>query len=137
MHLATFKSITVAWVLTQSAAFVANVIFHTEGHFPKMTIALFALGLGLAAIAGFGIGVVAYVTLQAISRANRGFQKAEFLSPWQLLMMATVSIVGGTFALSSLNAVYEDGNVILFVLMASLSTVAFMRSVRATQPNSA
>jgi ABC-type transport system involved in cytochrome c biogenesis permease subunit len=94
-----------------------------------MDMALFALGVGMAAIVGFGIGVVSYVALHAIARITRGLQKSEFLSPWQLVIIALVSIIGGTFSLATLNAVFQDANAFLFVLMGILSTLAFTRSV--------
>ena len=117
-----------AWLLAQAAAFAVTVLFNSEGHFPKMDMALFALGVGMAAIVGFGIGVVSYVALHAIARITRGLQKSEFLSPWQLVIIALVSIIGGTFSLATLNAVFQDANAFLFVLMGILSTLAFTRS---------
>lgn len=134
MHVATFKSITLAWSLAQTAAFATSLVFQPKGHYPSMDIALVALGVGMAAIAGFGIGVVAYVALQVIARINFGFQKREVLYPWQLTIMACTSIIGGTFVLSALNAVFQEGNAFLFALMAVLSSIAFTRSVASVPP---
>jgi ABC-type polysaccharide/polyol phosphate export permease len=137
LQLATFRSISLAWLLAQVAAFSLTVIFNSEGHFPKMDMALFALGVGIAALVGFGIGVVAYVALHAIARVTRGIQKSEYLGPWQLVIMAMVSIIGGTFSLATLNAVFQDANAFLFVLMGILSTFVFTRSVTAGQRTAA
>jgi len=59
------------------------------------------------------------------------------LGPWQLVIMAMVSIIGGTFSLATLNAVFQDANAFLFVLMGILSTFVFTRSVTAGQRTAA
>jgi chromate transport protein ChrA len=129
VKLASFRSITLAWILVQSAAFALSVAIQPQGHFSSMTIGLFILGLGMAAIAGLGVGVVSFVLLQTVSRLNRGFQRTEFLTPWQLAVMAMVTIIGGTFILGFANQVFQDGNVLLFILMGILAMIAFSRSV--------
>jgi hypothetical protein len=126
---ASFTRVTSTWMFVQSLAFISVLVISPVGHYPAADAALVALGLGLAGVVGFGLGLANYAFLHAFERLTRNFTVPGSMSLWRLTVAAIFLITAGTFVLASINGALLDGNVVLFTLMAALSSVAFARSV--------
>lgn len=129
MKLQRFSRVAIVWVFIECLAFTARLIIHPQGFLGPINVAIVALGLGISALVGLGLGVVFWAAVKvlfaAISRAS------NVAMPWFHLGVIAVMIVAGTFCLSSITAVFEVGDALLYGVMVALSSTGFFCSVKA------